>query len=354
MTRVRVLLALAFLLALPASGRADWIRDYEDGTKAAGAGNWEVVVEKMTAAIGEKGRENARERTHGTIFIAYHPFYYRGVAYFHLGRFEEAIRDLQRATGQGPVKLGTPESFLSRAESQLAMQSQPVEPPPTRPPPTTTQPTVTEPPVPTVDPNLNPTRNRARQAIADAKSRQEAARRARADSQAEFSQALNLLLEAESGAVGADTTADWARVEDRASKATLSFNLAITKAQIAAQQKPAQPTPPVTTAATNEAIARMRTQVRSAVQAYFSGDFSTSVREFDDLTRRDGDNALLWAFLGASHFYNWYLGGEANENEKQAAVEAFRQARRSNRRLRLNESYFPQRVRNFYETVRVD
>lgn len=356
MTRSRApLLAAALALAATAVFAA-WDKDYEDGLKAAAAENWPVVVEKMTAALREKPRENPRERGYGTRFIAYHPYYYRGIAYFHLGRLEEAIADLGKATGQGEVKIGSADSILVRAENQLAQQNQPPTTTQVAQQPTTTQPPIqTQPPppvVPSVDPALAPARTRGRDLIQDAKSRMAEARRARADSLGEFAQGQQLITDAESKALQADTAADWTAVGSSADKAILAFNLAITKNQMAQSQQP--PTKAPVAAATNEVTTELRRQVRIAVEAYFSGDFDRSVQQFQTLTRRDDDNALLWAFLGASYYYNWYLNGQTDEGQKQAAITAFRRARSSNGNLKLDGRYFPRRVQNFYETVRSD
>lgn len=349
MIRLRYLLPLLLLLvAAPAS--ADWQSDYEDGMKAASAGDWSQVVAKMSAAIAAKPNENAKERPYGTVFIPYHPYYYRGIAYFNLGKFEEAIRDLKKATGQGKVKIGSAESFLGRAETQLAAQKQPEAPqvaqqPPAQTPPAPTQ---TRPAAPAADPNLASARTAARESITAAEKKMAEAQRARASTVPEFGRAQQMLLDARTKATAADTASDWSAVGAIADRAVSTFELAVTKSQIAAQQ-PKGATPQVAAAATDDALAARRAEVRRAVQAYFSGEFQESVRAFDRLASRERDNALLWAFLGASHYYNWYLGGQRDDGERSAAVEAFRSARRNSRNLRLDDRYFPSRVREFYQ-----
>src|SRR5687768_16359375 len=119
MTPRRFLVTAALLLAATTAFAA-WIDDYEDGLKAAQKKDWPVVVQKMTAAIGQKPKENPRERTYGTQFIPYYPYYYRGIAYFHLGEFEKALADLEKTQGVGSVQLGSAESMADRARAQLA------------------------------------------------------------------------------------------------------------------------------------------------------------------------------------------------------------------------------------------
>src|SRR5688500_10536795 len=101
----RRFLVTAALLLVATTALADWFDDYDAGLKAAQKKDWAVVVQKMTAAIGKKPKENPRERTYGTQFIAYYPFYYRGVAYFHLGEFSKALADLEKTGGVGSVQL---------------------------------------------------------------------------------------------------------------------------------------------------------------------------------------------------------------------------------------------------------
>ncbi len=349
MMRLKLLFPLVVLLALAAPARADWVSDYEAGMKAAGAGEWATVVSKMTAAINAKPNENPRALTYGTIFIAYHPYYYRGVAYFNQGKLEEAIRDLKKATGEGKVKVGSADSVLARAETQLAAQQQPQvaqQPPPAQTTPTT--PAQTRPTAPAVDPNLAPARAAARESISAAERKMTEAQRARATTVPEFGRAQELLVDARTKATQADTASDWSAVATVADRAVSTFELAVTKSQIAAQQ-PSKAQTPLTASATEDALAAKRNEVRRAVQAYFSGEFGESVRAFDRLAKGERDNALLWAFLGASHYYNWYLGGQRDDTERAAAIDAFKSARRNSRNLRLDERYFPSRVRDFYQ-----
>ena len=357
MNRVRILIVVAMLLTLAAApAEADWLDDYEAGLKAAQSGQWSVVVQKMSAAIKARPKENARERTTGTGFIAYHPYYYRGVANVELGNLEAAIADLRKATGQGSVKLGAPDSILGRAEMQLARQSQPEVPtttvaqqPPAQPP--VSPPTTTVAQQPQIDPNLAPARSRAREALAAARDAHEKARRARAGSQPEFAEGERLMLSAQENSAQADTTADWVAVERTANRALSTLNLAMTRNQIA-QQKTKEPSKEkVANEATEQALSQKRQRVRAAVEAYFSGDFTKSIQAFDRLANEERENSLLWAFLGASYYYNWYLSGQTNDREEQAAIDAFRKARQHGNG-RLDSNYFPKRVQDFFATVR--
>ena len=79
----------------------------------------------MTAAINGNPKENDKARTYGAIFINYHPYYYRGVAYLNTGKYEQAISDFEKASGPGEENLGSIETLMSRAKGKLAQASAP-------------------------------------------------------------------------------------------------------------------------------------------------------------------------------------------------------------------------------------
>jgi hypothetical protein len=359
MIRARTPIVAAMLLVLSAApAEADWLDDYQAGLKAAQSEQWSVVVQKMSAAIKSRPRENSREGTTGTGFIAYHPYYYRGLANIELGNLEAGIEDLRKATGQGSVKLGSPDSLLARAEMERARRSQPEAPTatvaqqPAQKSPPVAPPTATVAPQPQIDPTLAPARSRAREALAAARDAHEAARRARAGAQPEFAEGERLMLSSQERSAQADTTSDWMAVEQTANRALSTLNLAITKNQIAQQKAAKEPTTAkVASAATEDALSQKRQRVRAAVEAYFSGDFTSSIQAFDRLANEERENSLLWAFLGASYYYNWYLNGQTSDREEQAAIEAFRKARQHGNG-RLDSKYFPKRVQDFFATVR--
>ncbi|HUP66106.1 MAG TPA: hypothetical protein VM557_12590 [Thermoanaerobaculia bacterium] len=350
MTLRRPVLLFAIFAVLSASpALADWQTAYEDGIKAAQNGNWSVVVAKMTEAIREKPQEG-KVRPSGVVFVDYYPYYYRGMAYFELGEYEKAVADLTKTTGVGKVKLADKTSTLRTAEDRLRAQNQP---PPVQvaqqPPPTQTVPTQTvapQPTAPAVDPNLAPARTNAREAIETARNKQSEAQRARGNTQPEFSQGQRLLREAESLASNADVASDWTSAKLRAEGAINQFDAAITRASIAAAKQPEAPR--VAESATDDALAQKRQRVRDAVELYFAGDFRKAIDAFSTLADQEQNNALLWAFLGAAHYYEWYLNGERDDAERQNAITAFKKARNANGRLSLNERYFPPRVRSFY------
>src|ERR1051325_6579057 len=133
---------VAFFIAtffIATGAMASWYDDYDAGLNAARKGQWSTVIQKMTAAIGGNPKENDKARTYGAIFISYHPYYYRGIAYLNTGKFEQAIADLERAEGIGDENLGSIQVNMGRAQQKLAAASTP-EPQPPAPQPAAVQP----------------------------------------------------------------------------------------------------------------------------------------------------------------------------------------------------------------------
>jgi tetratricopeptide (TPR) repeat protein len=122
--RRQFLLAIAILLIANAA-LASWYDDYEAGIAAVRKGQWQVVVQKMTAAIAGNAKENNNARSYGNIFINYHPYYYRGLAYLKTGQYEKAISDFEQTTGPGEVDRGTIEELMQDAKPRQATATTP-------------------------------------------------------------------------------------------------------------------------------------------------------------------------------------------------------------------------------------
>ncbi|MHB8999572.1 MAG: hypothetical protein ACYC9N_08700, partial [Thermoanaerobaculia bacterium] len=96
-----------------------------------------------------------------------------------------------------------------------------------------------------------------------------------------------------------------------------------------------------------------RNEVRKALELYFSGEFDRSANAFQRLAEgSQRGNSMVWAFLGASRYYSYYLGGSSNQTQLSAATDAFRRARRINPAMKLSAKYFAPRIRNFYTKVK--
>ena len=329
-----VLTVCVWLIAAGLS--ASWYDDYEDGLKAVRNGQWSVVIEKMTAAISAKPKEGNKERAYGTIFKNYHPYYYRGVAYLNSGKYQQAITDLETATGIGPENLGTIDQLLQMAKTQAASGSPVVvERPPVQPP---TQQPVT----PAIDPAL---RGRAQSALSQARARVTAAQQRNAAAP-QASQALQQFTEINTRFANAKSNDDL--------EAVIAMTDNVILLADAVQVPAAIIVPPTTTApeprpvqATDLVLADSRRRVRQALESYFNGDFEDASRSFQRLTREMQNNAWLWAFLGAS-LYSQYAF-EADEAYRTSALDAFRKAKRLRRwNGGLPNKYFSRRIRNAF------
>jgi tetratricopeptide (TPR) repeat protein len=343
-----VTIGLAVILAATAAF-ASWYDDYDDGLKAARNGQWSTVIQKMTAAINGNSKENDKARTYGAIFINYHPYYYRGVAYLNTGKYEQAISDFERTSGAGPEDLGSIETLMSRAKGKLAQASTPSAPEPQPPAP---QPRVVPVPVPvpvqpaapTIDPAL---RQRANAQINQARTRIAAAMQRKAGNTPQYAQATQALTEALTKSANARSNEDL-------NSAIVAAETAITLADVA--PSPGTPLPPPTviptrpSAASAVVLADATKHLRDALQSYFSGEFEDATKQFLTLTDEMPKNGYIWAFLGASQYSQYAF--EAEPRYKDQALESFRKAKTLRKwNGGLPPKYFSRRIRKVFDSA---
>jgi tetratricopeptide (TPR) repeat protein len=342
-----VTIGLAVLLAATAAF-ASWYDDYDDGLKAARNGQWSAVIQKMTAAINGNAKESNLAKTYGTIFINYHPYYYRGVAYLNTGKYEQAVSDFEHANGVGQEDMGSIETLMSRAKGKLAQASTPPpEPQPPAPQPRVVPapvPVPVQPAAPTIDPVL---RQRANAEINQAKTRLAAAMQRKAGNTPQYAQATQALTDAL-------TKSGSARSNDDLNAAIASAQNAATIADLA--PAPGAPAPPPTaiptrpTAASAVVLADSTKRVRDALESYFSGEFDDATKKFRTLADEMPRNGYIWAFLGASQYSQYAF--EADDNFKDQAMQSFRKAK-SLRKWNggLPNKYFSRRIRKVFDSA---
>lgn len=339
--------AILVVAALEAS--AQFYVPYEDGLKAARNENWSVVVQKMTEAISQQGAENAKARTYATAFIPYHPYYYRGVAYFNLGQFDKAEADFKRAKGVGAVPLGSLDSWQMKIEAKLAQSQAPAQQQPAvaQQPPPSSMPSV---PVAQVDPNLEPARSRAQQAISDAKSAMQQAQSRNAANLAsiQFQNGQKFLSQAQEQAIGGETAADFNLAAQTAGRAKQTFELAIENAQMAVVNQRAAPG-----RAVEEAMAPLRDRVADALGEYFSGNYAKAAKQLQELTEKELSRShVAYAFLGAANYNRYVMSGRVNTAYLTQANAAFKKAKQIKSGYALSARYFSPRVREHFVNVR--
>ncbi|HUP48512.1 MAG TPA: hypothetical protein VNA04_06960 [Thermoanaerobaculia bacterium] len=341
-------IALTALLAtIPgtALAQSSWYDHYEAGLASIRKGDWAAAAEQMSRAIAGNANENNRARTYGAIFINYHPYYYRGAANLNLGRYEQAIADLEKTTGPGPENLGSIESLINLAKSRLAAASQPVpvpQPPVPVPQPVVPAP-VPQPVAPVIDPAL---RGRAQAAVQQARSRIQAAQERDAAGTQQYQRALQQFTDANTRLATAKSNDELNAVIALAENTVLIADSAM-----------APPPRPGTTAtrpvvATAAVLADPGRRVRAALESYFRGDFDEASASFARLAQDMPTNGWIWAFLGASQ-YSLYAF-ETDEQYRTQALEAFRKARMYGKwgRDGLPSKYFSRRIRRaFNETA---
>jgi tetratricopeptide (TPR) repeat protein len=353
MTRVRTLAAFVLTVAIAATAHASWYDDYDLGVAAARAGNWSAVVSKMTAAIKGQPNENNKARTYGAIFINYHPYYYRGAAYLNLGRYQQAIDDLEHTSGPGPENLGSIGELLDRAKRQLAAANTPA-PEPVRAPepkPEPVRPAVTQPAVQPAAPQIDPAlRQRAASALGAAKQKIQAAQQRRASASPQYAQAMSILTDAMTRNGSVKSNDDLNAIISMAGNAGDLAELAMPPNAPAPVAPSVTPAPARTKPAivTDTVLDDYKRQLRRALESYFNGEFDDATRDFSELTRKLPGNGWIWAFLGASQYSQYAF--EADESYRAKALKSFREAKR----LRswkggLPEKYFSRRIRRAFE-----
>ena len=344
-------IGIALLFAASAA-LASWYDDYDAGIAAVGKGQWSVAIQKMTAAINAHPKESDHERTYGAIFISYHPYYYRGVAYLNTGKYEQAISDFEKTSGPGEADLGPLGDLMRRAKSKLEAANTPEpQPQPVAPPPRSVQPVPVPVPVPvqpaapTIDPNL---RQQAAAAINLAKTRLAAAQQRKAGNTPQYAQATQALTDAL-------TRSGNPRSNDDLNAAIASANNAATIADLA--PAPGAPIPPPSsiptrpTQASAVVLADPTRRVRDALESYFRGDFDEASSKFSTLSRDMPTNAWIFAFLGASQYSQYAF--EADDKYKRDAMESFRRAKSLHKwNGGLPQKYFSKRIRRVFDSAR--
>lgn len=343
MNRARIV-ALFVAFAFAGIARGSWYDDYDAGIAAARSGNWSVVASKMNAAIKGNPTESNKARTYGAIFINYHPYYYRGAANLNLGKYEQAISDLEKTSGPGPENLGSIGELLDRAKKQLGSTPAPEPEPPT----TTRAPVVTTqaPVTPSIDPAL---KQRASAALRAANDRLREAQNRRAGASPQYAQASAAFNDATARFGNADSNDDFNAIINLAEKAGDLADLAMPpNVPPPTTTTPAiVPTPTRPAMATDAVLADEKRQLRRALENYFNGEFESASRDFAALTLKLPNNGWIWAFLGASQYSQYAF--EADESYRAAAVKSFRKAK-ALRTFKggLPDKYFSRRIRRAF------
>lgn len=109
--------------------RERWWNFYERGVSFAEGGFWKEAAADFTEALRQRDRDQFRARTYGMHFIDYFPHRDLGIAYYHLGRYQDAKKELE--TSQSLVDTGKTKFYLNRVRKALLKDSNIDTAPPT-------------------------------------------------------------------------------------------------------------------------------------------------------------------------------------------------------------------------------
>lgn len=76
---------------------------FVEGIRALDLGEWEKSAERMKVALDASKEDGERVRIYGTRYELYLPHYFRGLALYKLGRWEEAAKEWTDSISTGAV-----------------------------------------------------------------------------------------------------------------------------------------------------------------------------------------------------------------------------------------------------------
>lgn len=130
MILVSIFVGLAlFPLILPTAidGAERWKEAYVQGQKFLEASKWEEAIRSFQDALKSKDQDDKSIRLYGMRF-GYFPHRDKGIAHYHLGQWEEAIKDLKLSIEQSKTKeaveyLDLAEKALKKSQEEARIQT---------------------------------------------------------------------------------------------------------------------------------------------------------------------------------------------------------------------------------------
>lgn len=101
--------------------RERWWNFYERGLSFSEGGFWQEAVVDFQEALRQRDRDQRRARTYGMHFTDYFPHRDLGVAYYNLGNFQEAQKELELSLLQ--AETGKAKHFLNEVRRALLKQA---------------------------------------------------------------------------------------------------------------------------------------------------------------------------------------------------------------------------------------
>jgi TolB-like protein/tetratricopeptide (TPR) repeat protein len=97
--------------------RERWWNFYERGASFIEGGFWQEAVADFSQAIAQRDKDQRRARTYGMHLVDYFPHRDRGIAYYHLGRYQEAQHELE--TSLASVETARAKFYLNKVRKAL-------------------------------------------------------------------------------------------------------------------------------------------------------------------------------------------------------------------------------------------
>ena len=101
--------------------RGRWWNYYERGLSYAEGAFWPEAIADLHEAIKQRDADQRRTRTYGLHFIDYFPHRELGIVYYHLGRYADAIREIE--TSLSGVDTAKAKFYLNKARQGQLEQS---------------------------------------------------------------------------------------------------------------------------------------------------------------------------------------------------------------------------------------
>jgi len=403
MRKAPALAALIVLLCLsiPRAASADFRSSYRKGLSAVDQNEWSEVLEAMQEATAEEPTASKKMIKHyGTRFVPYTPYYYLGLAHYHLGHCAEAVKAWETSASQGVADLGDVQEYLEECRREAAAI-------PTKAPTATPVPVATLPPTPAgPDPRLlDEARRAAERAVQGAESALGQVKTWRAEpdmAQAmdrdaalrqSFSQATERLASArstlekgvseknlaivkqatelasqaqreaegivprlrkiEDDLVQARADRELERMADQTRRQDEAARAADARQTATAAARRALPPSPVPEITTPSGPPPAPSSLRSAAQRFLSGDYSRTVSLLaDEAFTNSRASALAHLLRAAARFGIYCEGGQRDDSLRTMAEDDVRSCKRLDSSITPKNDAFSPRFVTFFNTTR--
>ncbi len=355
--------ALAALLLVAGQVHADYKDSYRKGVEALDRKRWDDVVRFMREAVADNPTEGERLKLYGLRFEVYLPHFYLGAAYLNQGHCDLAVKAFETSRSQGAIR--SHPRYAELLDGLKSCEGQVVKAPPATPTPSA-RPAGPDPaavaqalqaaeaalaraddsaralsglsadpllgPVWAREPALGPAEGEAREALAGARARLEAGRRA---------SDLALLSEARDQAGRARDRFESVRQAAQRRREALAR-------PGAASPTPASPTSPPTAPARREAVPP---ELLAGAQALFDGRYEDALRQLERAPGVQGRAAAQMALLKAAACYAQFkAGGERDQALRRRAAEAVSACRRADPSLAPDPAFFSPSFAEFFRS----